>query len=70
MPTKEELIEILTELGASKDETKSQRLQLLVTPSMHEALKKLSKGTGLSVNAIVNEALDEYLKGKNDAEDN
>lgn len=70
MPTKEELIEILTELGASKDETKSKRLQLLVTPSMYEALKKLSEGTGLSVNAIVNEALDEYLKGKADAKDN
>lgn len=63
MPTKEELIEILTELGASKDETKSKRIQLLVTPSMFEALKKLSEKTGASVNAIVNEALNEYLKG-------
>lgn len=63
MPTKEELIEKLTELGASAPETKSKRLQLLVTPTMYQTLKDLSEGTGTSINAIVNEALAEYLKG-------
>lgn len=63
MPTKEELIEKLTELGASAPETKSKRLQLLVTPTMYQTLKDLSEGTGNSINAIVNEALAEYLKG-------
>ena len=64
MPTTEELIERLTELGASKDETRSKRLQLLVTPTMFQTLKDLSEATGASVNAIVNEALEKYLQGK------
>lgn len=64
MQTTEELIQRLRELGSSAPETRSKRLQLLVTPSMYNALKALSEGTGASVNAIVNEALDEYLKGK------
>lgn len=63
MPTKDELIERLTELGKSAPETRSKRLQLLVTPTMYQTLKDLSEGTGTSVNAIVNEALAEYLKG-------
>ena len=64
MPTTEELIEKLNALKAETPETRSRRLQVLVTPSMYDALKALHDETGLSVNEIVNVALGEYLKGK------
>lgn len=62
MPTTAELIEKLRELGEKTTETRSKRVQLLLTPSMFDALKSLSADTGLSVNEIVNIALGEYLK--------
>ena len=62
MPTTEELIEKLRELGEKTPETRSKRVQLLLTPSMFDALKALSAETGLSVNEIINIALGEYLK--------
>lgn len=63
MPTTAELIEKLRELGEKTTETRSKRVQLLLTPSMFDALKALSADTGLSVNEIINVALNEYLKG-------
>lgn len=63
MPTTAELIDKLRELGEKTPETRSKRLQVLVTPTMFDALKSLSAETGLSVNEIVNVALGEYLKG-------
>lgn len=63
MATTVDLIEKLRELGENTPETRSKRLQVLVTPTMFEALKSLSAETGLSVNEIVNVALSEYLKG-------
>jgi hypothetical protein len=62
MPTTAELIEKLRELGEKTPETRSKRVQLLLTPSMFDALKALSADTGLSVNEIINIALEEYLK--------
>lgn len=61
MPTTAELIEKLRELGEKTPETRSKRVQLLLTPSMFDALKALSVETGLSVNEIINVALSEYL---------
>lgn len=62
MPTTAELIEKLRALGENTPETRSKRLQVLITPSMFDALKALSAETGLSVNEIVNVALAEYIK--------
>ncbi len=64
MPTATELIEELKRLADSTPETRSKRMQLLVTPTMFDTLKALSSETGLSVNEIVNIAIGEYLKGK------
>ena len=65
MPTTEELIEKLNALKAGTPETRSKRMQMLVTPTMYNVLKALHDETGLSVNEIVNVALGEYLKGNN-----
>ena len=62
MPTTAELIERLRELAENTPETRSKRLQVLITPSMFDVLKALSDETGLSVNEIVNVALAEYIK--------
>lgn len=64
MPTAEELIEALRKVAESAPETRSKRLQLLITPTMYDALKKLSAESKLSVNEIVNIALAEYLSDK------
>lgn len=64
MPTTEELIEKLRELGENTPETRSRRVQVLVTPTLFDTLKSLSAETGLSVNEIVNVALTEYVAGK------
>ena len=64
MPISEELIHRLDKLSNSLPETKSKRLQILVTPTMFQRLKTLSEGTGISVNALVNGALKEYLGQK------
>ena len=64
MPTTAELIEKLRELGENTPETRSKRLQVLVTPTLFDTLKSLSAETGLSVNEIINVALSEYVAGK------
>lgn len=64
MPTTEELIEKLRELGENTPETRSRRVQVLITPTLFDTLKALSAETGLSVNEIVNVALTEYVAGK------
>lgn len=43
-------------------EVKSKRVQLLLQPSIVEALKALAKGKGLSMNETANEAIKEYLE--------
>lgn len=42
-------------------ETKSKRVQLLVQPSVYEAVKAQAKGLGISANEAINEALREYI---------
>lgn len=64
MPTTAELIEKLRALGENTPETRSKRMQVLVTPTLFDTLKSLSAETGLSVNEIVNIALTEYVAGK------
>ena len=64
MPTTAELIEKLKELGENTPETRSRRIQVLVTPTMFDTLKSLSAETGLSVNEIINVALTEYVAGE------
>ena len=43
-------------------EVKSKRVQLLLQPSIVEALKALAKEKGLSMNETANEAIIEYLE--------
>lgn len=43
-------------------ETKSRRMQLLVQPSLHEALKARAAAEGCSVNELVHTLLEEALK--------
>ena len=64
MSTTAELIERLRELGANTPETRSRRIQVLVTPTLFDTLKALSAETDLSVNEIINIALTEYVAGK------
>ena len=64
MPTTEELIKQLRDLADNAPETRSKRMQILVTPSMYDALKALSAETGMSVNEIVNLSLMQFLQDK------
>lgn len=43
-------------------ETKSKRVQLLVQPSVYEAVKAKAKARGISTNEAINEALIEYTE--------
>lgn len=43
-------------------ETKSRRMQLLVQPSLYEALKARATAEGLSVNELVHSILEDVLK--------
>lgn len=45
-------------------EIKSERLQLLIKPSTKEALKKIAKEKGESVNDIANKLFEEFINGK------
>lgn len=46
----------------AEEETRSKRLQSLITPSTHKALKQLSKKYKTSVNELVNRALEEFTE--------
>lgn len=43
-------------------ETKSRRLQLLLTPSLYEAVKERAEAEGLSVNETISELLQTALR--------
>lgn len=43
-------------------ELRNKRVQILLQPSIHKALKKKAKAAGTSVNEIINTALKEYLE--------
>ena len=42
--------------------TRSRRIQSLITPETHEALKRTAGKQGRSVNDLINEILDSYVK--------
>lgn len=44
-------------------ESKSQRVQLLIQPTLYRALKERASEEGLSFNEAVTRAIREYLKG-------
>lgn len=43
-------------------ETKSKRVQILIQPSVHEAVKAKAQAEGISVNEAINTALREYVE--------
>ena len=45
-------------------ENKSQRLQLLVRPTLKNAIKEEAAEQGLSMNDLINNIFEEYLKKK------
>lgn len=44
-------------------ETKSRRVQILIQPSVHEAIKAKAETLGISTNEAINEALRQYTEG-------
>ena len=57
------------EKGSSRSEklaelkkARSKRVQILIPPSMHEKLKRISEETGASVNEIINKSIEKYIK--------
>lgn len=45
-----------------KKESRTKRLQLLVTPSMMDGLKAIADKEGKSINQVANDALEEYVR--------
>ena len=43
-------------------ETKSKRVQILIQPSVHEAVKAKAKAEGISTNEAINEAIRKYVE--------
>lgn len=43
-------------------ETKSRRVQLLIQPSVYEAIKEKAQAQGQSVNNLINDILSDYVK--------
>ena len=65
----------ITSIGAAKApagykvnpeyiETKSRRVQILLQPSVYEAVKEKAKAEGISVNEAINTALKIYAQGE------
>lgn len=48
-------------------ENKSERMQLLVRPTLKEAIKQEAAAQGLSMNDLVNNIFEEYLERKGQA---
>lgn len=51
----------LTDLKKTPD-TKSRRVQILLTPATHDKLREISKKTGASVNKIINKAIETFIE--------
>ncbi len=51
------------EIPAEIRETKSDRLQLLIRPSVNKALAKEAKRRRISKNELINQILEEHTKG-------
>ena len=48
--------------GPEYVETKSRRVQILIQPSVHEAVKAKARAEGISTNEAINQALREYTE--------
>lgn len=46
------------------EESKTKRLQSLITPTTHEKLKKIAKRRGVSVNEVVNMAIKQFIESE------
>ena len=64
MPTKNEKIQQLRSIADSKPESRSRRVQLLIAPSLYDEIKVMADESGVSVNEVINAALNEYVAGK------
>lgn len=51
----------LTDLRKASD-TRSRRVQILLTPRTHDKLKEISENTGASVNEIINQAIETFIE--------
>lgn len=51
----------VTRRKRKRPEAKSRRVQVLMKPSRHEALKAIAAREGISVNEAINEAIEDYL---------
>lgn len=61
-PTGEEKLPAEYKRASSTAEAKSKRVQLLVQPSLYEAVKAKATAEGISFNEAVNVALKKYIK--------
>lgn len=52
-----------------KEERRSQRVQLLVKPSVVKQVKKIAKSNGVSMNDLVNQLLEAYCNSQKGAEE-
>lgn len=50
-------------ISPSAPETKSRRLQLLIQPSLHEAIRTKAQAEGLSVNELIHSILEAAIRG-------
>ena len=60
--SQEELIARLAKLATAKVEKRTKRMQILVTPSKYDALKALAEEYEISMNELVNVALEDLLQ--------
>ena len=45
-----------------KADTRSKRVQILITPQTYDKLKEISEGTGASVNGIITKAIETFIE--------
>lgn len=45
----------------AESETRSKRVQILITPQMHSKLREISEKTGASINEIINKSIEQYI---------
>ena len=43
-------------------ESRSRRVQILITPKLHDRLKEISAEYGASVNEIINKAIETFIE--------
>lgn len=61
----DDLTSIRIEIDTTKPESKSKRLQLLMRPSLYAKVKAEADKMGISVNDLISQVMDAYVKGVN-----